>query len=179
MEEAFFCLFSLSPWTPSAAKTVTCKILGVLIFFFWGVRSPKCTFIQGPEQPGIPWDGAVCLASCCLVLGILSPGMLLLGVTASKHYRNYEQSEYGPEKWGGERKLEKCWLACCRVSVFVSGLSLKPWGVLGLLWGCREKMGHWGAELKPQTAWTRLLNLKPKRKQQKCVKSQKTQPTLL
>lgn len=42
------------------------------------------------------WD--VCLVSCCLVLGILSPGTVLLGVTAPKHYKNDEESEYGAEK---------------------------------------------------------------------------------
>lgn len=45
----------------------------------------------------------VCLASCGLVLGIFSPGSVLLGVTASKHYKNDEVSE----KRGGKRKLEK------------------------------------------------------------------------
>lgn len=174
-----FFLFNLSSWIPSTSKTVTCKIHGILIFFFFcGVRSPKCTL--GPEQAGMPWDGM-----CGWHLGAwswessLSCLTVLLGVTASKHHKNDEESGYGAEKWGGKRELEKYWWGCCRVSVSVSGLSLKPWGVLGLQWECREQMWHWGAELKTQTVWARLLILKPKRKQQKCVKPQKSYLILL
>lgn len=35
---------------------------------------------------------------CCLVLGILSLLAVLPQITASKHYKNDEESEYGAEK---------------------------------------------------------------------------------
>lgn len=173
----FFFLFSLSPWITSTAKTVTCKICGILTFFFWGVRM----YLHTGSRTGrhaLRWG---------CVLGVLlpgpgnpfCPGIVLLGVTASKHYKNDEESEYRAEKWGEKRNLEKYRWACCRVTVSASGLSQKPWGVLGLLWECTGRMGHWSAELKTQTAWAQLLNLKPKRKQRKCVKPQQMHPILL
>lgn len=160
VEEAFS---SSSIWSPEyhqLPRLWLAKSMRFLFFFFCGVRSPKCTL--GPEQAGTPWDG---MCGWLLVPGPGNPlSPVLLGITASKHHKNDEESEYGAEKWGGKRELEKYWWGCCRVSVSVSGLSLKPWVVLGLQWECREQMWHWGVELKTQTVWARLLILKPKRK---------------